>query len=95
MADYIDIMKVQPLSNAEERLAFVELSDGQIVVTAPDREYWKVLLREIVQVDPDEFFAALPEKVRGTYIYASKPRSGDPCAAGAGFSQDLRSHAAV
>ena len=83
MADHIDIMKSEPTSTAEYRLACVVLSGGHIEIDAPDRDYWRQLLRNMAQIDPDEhpeeFFAALHERVDGTYVYASEPHSEEDC----------------
>jgi hypothetical protein len=87
MAEHIDIMKSEPTSSMEYRLACVMLEGGRIEVDAPDSGYWRQLLRNVVQIDPDErpeeFFAALHERVDGTYVYATEPHDEARCAVAA------------
>ncbi len=88
MADHVDIMKSEPTSTAEYRLACVLFAGGHIEIDAPDRDYWRQLLQNMVQIDPDErpedFFMALHERVDGTYVYATEPHPEESCSVAEG-----------
>jgi hypothetical protein len=53
---------------------------------ADDGAYWRDFLEKLVGISPDEqpetFFEALPDRVVGTYVYATAPHDhGDDCPA--------------
>jgi hypothetical protein len=89
MSEHVDILKVEPLAaSGAQALARVWLHAGQIDVEAPDSHYWRDLLARITRIDPDEspeeFFAALQERIDGTYIYATEPHDDAHCPAPGG-----------
>lgn len=82
MADHVDILK----TGAVQPLARVLLEDGHVEVLADDVRFWREFLTSVSGIDPDEhpaeFFAALPERLDGSHIYATPPhQEGDDCPA--------------
>ena len=87
MAFHVDIIKADPLAGTERRLARVALDHGQVVIESPDEGYWRDVLSRAVGVDPDDqpedFFAALSERLDGTYVFATEPHDDADCEYGA------------
>jgi hypothetical protein len=84
VALHVDILKVDPLAGGERVLARVALDDtGQIVIDAPDKQYWRDALARATHIDPDEapkqFLFALSERLDGTYVVATEPHDEGDC----------------
>ena len=87
MTTRIQIMKVEPMADAEHPLVTVifDESAGRISIEPQDPKtdtaYWLHLLAGIVGIDPDTepraFFDALRDRLDGTYVYAREANGND------------------
>jgi hypothetical protein len=84
MALHVDIVRNEWLAGYQHVVARVFLGDGQLEFESPDPETWReIVFREIDGIDPnehpDEFLAALPQHIHGTYLFATEPHEDPAC----------------
>lgn len=90
MGDHIDVVKNEWLAGFQHVVARVSVEHGQVEIDSPEPETWEaVILRplqtsdgeELVhpQKDPEEFLRLLPQRIHGTYLFATDVHSDEVC----------------
>jgi hypothetical protein len=84
MSLHVDIIKTDPLSSGERRLAQAVFDGETVSITATnDSAYWRATLAAATAIDPEtepqRFFESLPDALDGTYVYATTPHEDAEC----------------